>query len=399
MEKQLLKKLLSYNFYAANKKYVLREFFEGELRLLYDTITKAHEKYKKDLTFEWIRQLFKKDNPASTAAVKLNVANLLDDLLHEEEPPDDIASDIVRDLFEKEQARRIAEVAVEVLNGTKNLKDLSAISNNLELDLENIISYNEIEFNLDEFLNFTNPKNLFQFRHPELQRYIGGAGRGNFAIIFGRPECGKTAFSVFNAAGYLQQGLKVVYFANEEPAKRVYLRLVSSMLECTEYEIRNNIEGTKKAFQQYAKYLNMIECVGMDIIDVDIWAATNKPDIIILDQIDKFRIEGKYNRDDERLGKLYEYAREIAKRNNCLVFGISQCSAEGDGKLQLDFSMLAGSKTAKAAEADLIIGIGLNKQVEEENHHRRFWVSKNKINGWHGCVSAILDKYTVTFKV
>jgi replicative DNA helicase len=399
MERQLLKKLLSYDFYVENKKYILKEFFEGEFRLVYETIAQAHDKYTEDLTPEWVGQLFKTYYPASTAAGKINVANLLDDIAQEDEPPDELAADILKDLFEKEIARKIAEVAVEVINGNKKLADLNIACVDIDKSIEDVTNYDTIDFNLEDFLDVTSSKNLFAFRHPELQRYVGGAGRGNFVIIFARPEAGKTAFAVYNTAGYLTQGLRVAYFANEEPARRVYLRLVSSMLERSEAIIREDVEDAKKCFSQYTDNLNMIDCVGMDIKDVDVWVGANTPDVIVLDQIDKFRVDGKFNRDDERLGKLYEYAREIAKRNNCLVIGISQASADGDGHTRLDFSMLAGSKTSKAAEADLIIGIGYNKQVEEENSYRMLHISKNKINGFHGSINTLLDKHNVIFKV
>ena len=46
---------------------------------------------------------------------------------------------------------------------------------------------------------------------------------------------------------------------------------------------------------------------------------------------------------------------------------------------------MENSKTGKAAEADLIIGIGRNPNSDTENKIRRtLCVSKNKINGYHG---------------
>ena len=142
----------------------------------------------------------------------------------------------------------------------------------------------------------------------------------------------------------------------------------------------------------------MISCVGMDIAQVDDWCRHNKPDILILDQLDKFSVHGEYSRGDERLGALYCQAREIGKRHDCLVYGVSQCSAEGEGASTLSFSMLANSKTSKAAEADLIIGIGQSSLLPSDMN-RQFHVSKNKINGFHGSVGAILNQYKATYRV
>ena len=251
-----------------------------------------------------------------------------------------------------------------------------------------------IEFDLDNILDFNSMDNLFPFRLSSMQERIPGAGRGHFVVLFARPEAGKTAFSVYQAAGYLQQGLKVAYFANEESAKRVYLRLMCSALEVTEDSIRHDVEGTRIKFKDtYSKNLAMIDGVGMGVEQIENWVAKNKPDVVFVDQLDKLSVKGAFNRGDERLGRLYTLAREMAKRNNCLVYGVTQCSAEGEGKTKLDYSMMAGSKTDKAAEADLIIGIGKRPQVGEEEMIRTIGISKNKINGWHGFFGSTLDKY------
>ena len=55
--------------------------------------------------------------------------------------------------------------------------------------------------------------------------------------------------------------------------------------------------------------------------------------------------------------------------------------------------MMENSKTGKAAEADLIIGIGSNTMTDPTNVARILNVSKNKITGWHGDPSVVIDRY------
>ena len=55
--------------------------------------------------------------------------------------------------------------------------------------------------------------------------------------------------------------------------------------------------------------------------------------------------------------------------------------------------MMENSKTGKAAEADLIIGIGSNTMTDPTNVTRILNVSKNKITGWHGDPSVVIDRY------
>ena len=45
--------------------------------------------------------------------------------------------------------------------------------------------------------------------------------------------------------------------------------------------------------------------------------------------------------------------------------------------------MMENSKTGKAAEADLIIGVGKRSDLGKESD-RSICISKNKITGWHG---------------
>ena len=53
--------------------------------------------------------------------------------------------------------------------------------------------------------------------------------------------------------------------------------------------------------------------------------------------------------------------------------------------------MLDNSKTGKAGEADIIIGIGKTGSSEVDNIVRHICISKNKINGRHGMINAQID--------
>ena len=53
-------------------------------------------------------------------------------------------------------------------------------------------------------------------------------------------------------------------------------------------------------------------------------------------------------------------------------------------KFDLTFDMMEGSKTGKAAEADVIIGVGHRDKLDTDERIRSLAISKNKITGWHG---------------
>ena len=55
--------------------------------------------------------------------------------------------------------------------------------------------------------------------------------------------------------------------------------------------------------------------------------------------------------------------------------------------------MMEGSKTGKAAEADLIIGIGKHSSQEDDepNNVRFLNISKNKLSGYHGVIACNIE--------
>jgi RecA-family ATPase len=114
-----------------------------------------------------------------------------------------------------------------------------------------------------------------------------------------------------------------------------------------------------------------------------------------MDMGDKFAVRTG-DKSDVYLKDAAIYARNIAKQHNCAILWMSQLSAEAEGKAQsLNQSMLEGSKTGKAAEADLMILIGKTAPVEgqeEESPVRYLVIAKNKLTGgWHGSMNVVLD--------
>ena len=96
------------------------------------------------------------------------------------------------------------------------------------------------------------------------------------------------------------------------------------------------------------------------------------------------------------------HARQIAKQQECAVFYMSQLSAEAEGKVVLNQAMMEGSRTGKAAEADLMVLIAKNPVVdgqEEEDTQRHLNVVKNKLSGWHGVVHCDLEYKTARYQV
>ncbi len=170
------------------------------------------------------------------------------------------------------------------------------------------------------------------------------------------------------------------------------MRIIQSFFAMTREEMKNaSTELDKTYLEDIDPYLTVMDSVGTSMEELNEYAQLNEPDVMFCDQLDKFRVAGEFNRGDERLKETYVLAREIAKRNKLLVWSVSQASYEAHDRQFIDYSMLDGSRTGKAGEADVIIGIGKTGTSEEENTVRHICVSKNKLNGWHGMVTCHID--------
>jgi len=120
---------------------------------------------------------------------------------------------------------------------------------------------------------------------------------------------------------------------------------------------------------------------------------------LIIDQLDKVNVNGNFARTDEKLRSIYTKFREICKRHKLFGIGISQASADAEERTHVTYAMMENSKTGKAAEADLIIGIGKNDITNNDDTRRYLTISKNKLSGFHGNIVCNLDtkrnRYTV----
>ena len=400
IEKQIIKLLLGKKFYTQYKGQITRNVLQGSFGSLYDTIQKAHDKYDADINIDELYSLHTTVyNPAITRAAKEQLSELIEDIRETQEPSKEIADDIVKILSERDVAQRIAVEATEIFNGKP--ADFNAITSMIEkyktgLPAEKL---DAVTNDVVELLEQLNVVSKWQFNLTSLKDNVGGIGPGNLMIAFARPEVGKTAFWVSLCAapnGFAEQGAKIHAFINEEPAVRTQMRAISCFTGYNREQIIENIEDTQLEWVKIKDNIKMIDTVDWSLDDIDSHCEKYKPDIIIVDQLDKVNVKGTFARTDEKLRAIYTGAREIAKRRDCVVIAISQASADADNKDHISFAMMENSKTGKAAEADLIIGIGCGRYSrtdDQDNGSRILNISKNKITGYHGTPICIIDRY------
>ena len=393
IDRQVIGFCLNIDFFNKVKNKIDRTMFDNELKDIFDTIVYSHTKYDRSLSVPELSTIFNDRNPAMPDSARNRVQDMIVQLVAPKES-DELHTDIVNNLWLRDKARQIGEKALDIFTGDSDeFGELKKLIESVDDGrIGDKTTYTIVDKDLNELLSEEAGDNDFPFTFNLINENIKGLDRGNLGILFARPEVGKTTFCCFLASSYIRQGFQVVYWANEEPAKRIKLRIIQSYFELTKEDmVAQRFSLLDRYKTEIEPYLTIMDSVGTSVEEVDEYAKLNKPDVMFCDQLDKFRIRGEYNRGDERLKETYVSAREIAKRNLCLVWAVSQASYDAHDRQFKDYAMLDNSKTGKAGEADIIIGIGKTGSSEVDNIVRHICISKNKINGWHGMINAQID--------
>ena len=222
-----------------------------------------------------------------------------------------------------------------------------------------------------------------------------GVSGGHLVLVGARPNTGKTSFHasiIAGAEGFAHQGAKCIVLCNEEAYTRVAARYISATANMTMKEVRENKALAQKRYEPIRKNVLFKDSTGKGMAWVESVVKQEKPDIVVLDMGDKFA-DVSSERSDITLKTAAIHARNIAKQYDCCVIWMSQLSAEAEGKVDLNQAMMEGSKTGKAAEADLMLLIGKAPQVEggDEDPVRFLNLAKNKLNGYQGRIACVLD--------
>ena len=389
IEKELITLLLKKDFYEENKSRIKKEMFTNGTGNLYETISRAHEDSDNDLSLDEVSTLhLEVYNPASTRTAKENFTSMIEELKEQKVPNKEIAKNILKSIQKRNVAQEIATLATEIFNGKED--SLLAIQNLIDKsDEEEKEEYEAVTSDIDSLVDALKDNTKWKFNLEPLRSRVNGVGDGNLLVIFARPESGKTALWVSFVAGengFISQGAKVCALINEEPAIRTQMRLINAHTGMTFEQIQEDIPMAKGLWSQISTNIKILDTVDWSLEKVDSFVAKEKPDVIIIDQMDKVHVPGNFARTDEKLRAIYTGAREIAKRRNCCVIAISQASADASGKLDITFDMMENSRTGKAAEADVVIGVGFRNKLDTDKELRSLAVSKNKITGWHGMI-------------
>ena len=406
MELALIRSLMTKDFYDNHRGAKCPDrLFSKDVRKIKSTLDKAMRTYERDVTPDEIEALFISGNPTLTTAQKQAYGSLFVQIKKEQPLGSDIAQEVLSKLFQQVIGEDIANLGFDYVNGEKsNLEPLRNILEQYADDFTPNLNIQWDDIDIDTLLSRNDLEARWTFNIPSLCRKIEGVNSGHLIEIGARPNTGKTSFHaslIASPKGFAHQGANCIILCNEEGYHRVAARYLTAATGMDMMQIKKNPSKARDLYAPVKERIKIKDATGRDMDWVESICKSYKPDIVVLDMGDKFAKTGGFARPDEALKANAVYARQIAKEHSCAMFYMSQLSADAEGKVLLNQSMMEGSRTGKAAEADLMVLIAKNPVVdgqEEEDTQRHLNVVKNKLSGWHGVVHCELMYRTARYE-
>jgi replicative DNA helicase len=399
MELALLRTLMNKEFYEDHKGIRCPDkIFTKDVRKVKQTLDYAIDTYQKDLTPAELEALFFANNSSMTTATKEAYRDIFRKIQREQPLSKDIAEDVLSKLFQQVVGEEIANLGFNYVNGTESsLEPLRKLLSHYQDDFMPNLKVDWDDISIETLLKANDIQSQWKWNINSLARKVEGISGGHLVIVGARPNTGKTSFHASTLAGpdgFARQGAKCMILCNEESYERVGARYLSAATSMSMDEVKDNMALAAKRYDEVNENIFIKDSTGKDMNWVEAIIKAYEPDIVVLDMGDKFAAKTS-DKSDVYLKDAAIHARNIAKQYKCAIIWMSQLSAVAEGVVRVDQSMLEGSKTGKAAEADLMILISKNRVVEgaeDDDTQRHLNIAKNKLKGgWHGVVHCDLD--------
>jgi len=246
--------------------------------------------------------------------------------------------------------------------------------------------------NVSEIVESLKDQNRIKLWPKALQEATGGAMLGNNVLVFGRPEVGKSLFIINMVGGLLHDGYKVLFIENEDPAKATMSRIVCRLSEKHIVDVIENPDEVEETIKTRG-YDNLIlkSLSPGTFRDIQSLIDQHGVDVVVINQLRNIWV-GKESR-VEQMEIAATSARNLAKKNNILVIGVTQAGDSGTNKLRLEMGDIDFSNTGMPAQMDLIIGVGSNEEYDSKSW-RMISLPKNKLSGEHLYFPVLIDTKT-----
>lgn len=417
LEHDIISSLLKKEEYNNNRKYIEDIIYKNkinkkenkELIKILISIDRYYNNNNEDLTIDGLEHLFYSDNSYLSEA-DIKIYHEIFECVKHTKSSSPLAMILVS-YRRREELKKFGLKFIEASQthgGTyqflqESLNKLKTLEKEFK-ETENE-GYSFVTDSLEQLYSNTYSSEGLNWRLSFLRHSLGPLRKGDFGFVFARPETGKTTFLASEVTFFsFQTNYPIIWFNNEEQGDKVKVRCYQAALNLTINELMSNREFNEQKYLEVTKgNIKIKDDASIYRKDVEKICEEFQPSLIIFDQIDK--IKGfEADREDLRLGSIYTWARELAKKY-APVIGVTQASGQGENQRWLTMDHVSNAQTSKQAEADFILGIG---KLHDPNQEvlRFFNISKNKLQGGketipalrHGKQEIIIDPERARFR-
>ena len=228
-------------------------------------------------------------------------------------------------------------------------------------------------------------------------RLDGGAKGGHHIVAYGRPEAGKSMFAINAACGFARHGHYGLYFINEDRPKDIILRITSNLTGMNKHQIRDEPKlAQKMAYEAGFDKIIVVNCApGTPNQIMGEMEKHSECKWVVIDQLRNLKVKS-----DNRTNQLESAAtavRNIAKVTNTVALSVTQAGDSASGKKVLDQGDVDSSNTGIPAQADLMVGIGIDMELEQASC-RMISLPKNKLSGDHSSFPVKVDPFLSRYR-
>jgi len=211
-------------------------------------------------------------------------------------------------------------------------------------------------------------------------RVNGGALPGHHIILFGRPEVGKSTFSINFAVGMaIKQAQRVLYVGNEDQIDILKARAVARATGMSYEEVEKDTAGaialyTERGGEERLQFVQMFDGGPGDLRPL---IEEFEPSVIVLDQIRNLAGTA-----DGMVAKLEENGqafRRLLIEYKLIGLSITQAGGSAENRAWLQMTDMDNSKTGLPGTGDLIIGMGADQTMQSRGQRALSFV-KNKLS-------------------
>ena len=299
----------------------------------------------------------------------------------EQDESESITKNIINQLLELEYATALANrvSSYEAGDDINIITEVDTLTERVKDTLERSEGFEYISFDADA-VEITNDDEGYKWPLECMNTVYRNIKGGDQYIIAARPGLGKTTFIThlnYSMAQDMPENKIIVWFNNESRKERIMQRSIQSAIGCTNKELYE-IHAAGDLRERYAKSMGNAERVRVydihgksnhHIEEILESIGVDNVGAIVFDMLDNVRSSSsKELREDQRLERLYQWARELGVKYNCPTFPTSQVSNEGAGELFPTENMLKDSKTGKQGACDGIVVLGWNDDPTTPNN-------------------------------